>query len=431
MDTRYLKKRGHTWSVIVAVPVKLQKAAGRDHFVKSLGTRDLAEANRRKHYWIAEFKRRIEALQRKSTTPDRDELIAVALHLKELLDRNKHVFTETPWGDLLSEYDELVSEVKERAQVIAETDPEAAERFHEAALGRATFIGDLWPQWLSEIEVAEHTKVKHAGAVKQFIEWAGDKVTVEEIDRRRAGAYASHLLAQGGARITVRNKLQSLASLWRWFEQRGITERNPWLRLGIKTKVTTPHKSFTDDQLVTLLSAPAKEPIYSLMRIAMLTGARIEELCSLKVEHVVEREDGWWLIVEKGKTTASTREVPLHPLAVPLIGEHLFDMPEIVWGKRSIYASKSFGRFRKRIGLGERGLNFHALRKTFIAMMEGEGVAESTVKLLVGHKRASMTYGYYSKGERVNLREAIERVRYSEEVMKLLALPREGPVALV
>ena len=52
--------------------------------------------------------------------------------------------------------------------------------------------------------------------------------------------------------------------------------------------------------------------------------------------------------------------------------------------------------------------------------MEGLEVAESTAKLLVGHKRVSMTYGHYSKGQRVNLRKAIEKLDYGETIMKAI-----------
>jgi hypothetical protein len=48
------------------------------------------------------------------------------------------------------------------------------------------------------------------------------------------------------------------------------------------------------------------------------------------------------------------------------------------------------------------------------------GVPESTVKLLVGHDRDSMTYGHYSKGERVNLRNAINRLNYGPEIMEAI-----------
>ena len=44
--------------------------------------------------------------------------------------------------------------------------------------------------------------------------------------------------------------------------------------------------------------------------------------------------------------------------------------------------------------------------------MEGHDVAESTVKLLVGHPRGSMAFAHCSKGERVDLRAAIDHLDY-------------------
>jgi hypothetical protein len=57
--------------------------------------------------------------------------------------------------------------------------------------------------------------------------------------------------------------------------------------------------------------------------------------------------------------------------------------------------------------------------------MEEAGVPESTTQLIVGHKRQSLTYGHYSKGERLrkDLREYIGRLRYSKDVMKLIRGP--------
>jgi hypothetical protein len=53
-------------------------------------------------------------------------------------------------------------------------------------------------------------------------------------------------------------------------------------------------------------------------------------------------------------------------------------------------------------------------------MPEGHGVPESTCKLLVGHARESMTYGHYSKGERLNLREAINKLGYGARIMQAI-----------
>jgi integrase len=73
--------------------------------------------------------------------------------------------------------------------------------------------------------------------------------------------------------------------------------------------------------------------------------------------------------------------------------------------------------------VSERGADFHALRHTFASMMEGAGVPLSTIQLLVGHSRKKTmgTTAVYTQGERVDLRQAIGRLRYSKPVMRLLA----------
>jgi hypothetical protein len=53
-------------------------------------------------------------------------------------------------------------------------------------------------------------------------------------------------------------------------------------------------------------------------------------------------------------------------------------------------------------------------------VMEAAEVPESTKKLIIGHKRASLTYGHYSRGQRVKLRESINKLRYGDEVMRLI-----------
>ena len=88
--------------------------------------------------------------------------------------------------------------------------------------------------------------------------------------------------------------------------------------------------------------------------------------------------------------------------------------------KRSWNASKAFGHYTNKLDLGEQRQVFHALRKTFTEAMEGAEVPESTVSLIIGHKRASLTYGHYSKGERVKLRGVINKLKFPPEVMRLI-----------
>jgi hypothetical protein len=121
------------------------------------------------------------------------------------------------------------------------------------------------------------------------------------------------------------------------------------------------------------------------------------------------------ITILEGKTQAAVREVPIHDSAAHMMERRrsadgfLFD--GLVAGgpdkKRSWKASKTFGHYTKKLKLGEERQVFHALRTTSIEAMEAADVPESTTTLLIGHKRASLTYGHYSKGERVKLRKAL------------------------
>jgi integrase len=176
--------------------------------------------------------------------------------------------------------------------------------------------------------------------------------------------------------------------------------------------------------------------LHDLVRLALVTGARLGELCALRTSDVHHREDGWWITIREGKTAAAVREVPIHDSAAHVLERRrksadgfLFEglVPGGPDRKRSWSVSKAFGRYTKKLGLGDQRQVFHSLRKTFVEAMEAQEVPESTVKLIIGHKRLSLTYGHYSRGERVNLRKAINKLQYPSAVMRLLRTPERAP----
>jgi integrase len=169
--------------------------------------------------------------------------------------------------------------------------------------------------------------------------------------------------------------------------------------------------------------------LHDLTRLALVTGARLDELCALKISDVHKREDGWWINVREGKTEAAVREVPIHDSAAHVLERRHKSSDGFVFNglmpggpdkKRSWNASKAFGRYTRALGLGEQRQVFHALRNTFIEAMEAAEVPEGVTKLIVGHKRTSLTYGHYSRGGRVDLRPYINKLRYPDAVMKLI-----------
>ena len=204
-------------------------------------------------------------------------------------------------------------------------------------------------------------------------------------------------------------------------------------------KGSKKRKGFGDEELQQLLSGTYTDRYHlilqDLMRLALVTGARLDELCALQRGDVECRNDGWWITVREGKTEAAKRSIPAHSSVVGVLERrkdagtpYLFDNLEAGGpdGKRSWYVSKAFRRYRERVGIAGRLCDFHALRVTFCEVMEGAEVPESTVALLVGHVREAMTYGHYSKGKRVQLRAAIDKLAYGDNVMRLVeAQPTE------
>jgi integrase len=439
--TDYLKLRGRTYYVRVQIPPALRKAAGgRREYVRTLKTRDFSEAERRKHIHVAEFKRRIAQLEAHGEDPDA-ELFAKALSFKEAVERNRgqkiYPYDDPEFAEDMGDF--WLSEALDEAKTILEEHgDEKAERFMRVVKGEATFIRDVYPSWLDETRPKPKQRDAHSKVLRDYIEWAGHGITVEETDRTKAGAYISHLMsARALAPKTVERYRSSLSTLWNWLEEKGMAEvNNPWAKhRSIRPTVRTKRKPLSDDQLVSLLSGSYDTPTYrqvlaDLTRLALVTGCRLEELCALKKPDVLKRKDGYWFVIAEGKTEAAAREVPVHHCVDHIVdtrrrekGEYLFgEITPGAYGRRSHHVSKAYGRYRKLVGVAERGQDFHALRHTFTDMMEGAGVSVPIIQLLIGHSRkATMgTTAVYSQGVRLDMRKAIRRLHYPRAVMRLI-----------
>jgi integrase len=445
MDRKYLVRQYNTWSVVVEVPKHLRSKAGRVRFKRSLGTDSLIEANRLKHAHVADFQRQISALEGGSEhglavlyrdAAEWKPALAAAGTATQADDQGRVEFEER---------DFLISEVKRLASVVAEQHgDEVGKRYLATALGQGTSIKDQIEgadpkqdgPWIAESPDSGQTKSQHKSAVRRYLAWAGQFTTVEETDRIKAGEYVSHLLTSSGlARRTIKRHLSSLSNLWLWLESKGIKRENVWLGHRLGKKKGKVRKGLSDELVLKVLNGSYStrkfaQPLKDLTRLALLHGARLDELCAARTADVTKREDGYWIKIGDGKTESAIREIPVHSKAVPIVERLLEDEDEFLFKglapggpdeKRSWYVSKAYGRYRRQVEVDGPYQDFHALRNTFLELMEGVEVAESTAKLLVGHKRESMTYGHYSKGQRVNLRSAIEKVDYGPEVMKAIA----------
>jgi integrase len=149
-----------------------------------------------------------------------------------------------------------------------------------------------------------------------------------------------------------------------------------------------------------------------LITLGMWTGARIEELCSLKVASVDLKAMAF--SVTDAKTRAGVREVPIHPELLPTLkrliskrrdGYVLAHLTANKFGDRSNAIGKRFGRLKAGAGFGPEYV-FHSIRKTVVTLLENAGVSENVAADIVGHEKPRITYGLYSEGATLEVKRA-------------------------
>jgi integrase len=73
---------------------------------------------------------------------------------------------------------------------------------------------------------------------------------------------------------------------------------------------------------------------------------------------------------------------------------------------------KRFGHLKTALRFTEEHV-FHSIRRTVATQLENAGVAEGVAADIIGHKKATMTYGLYSGGASLKVkRAAIEKLAY-------------------
>ncbi|WP_238280733.1 tyrosine-type recombinase/integrase, partial [Methylobacterium goesingense] len=255
------------------------------------------------------------------------------------------------------------------------------------------------------------------------------------------------LMQAGGSQKTVNRKISSLSSMWRWLRKRGFVEDNPWQGQGSfisAGRQERPKRAYEAQELVKLFSADPRAAVgsryglvlFDLMRLGLLTGCRIGELCQLRVEDVIVSQQAFR--IPQGKTENARRIMPVHHMGWPII-QRLIASSSDGWvfsgltpagpdGKRSWIVVKRYATFRQEV-LGQSGaVDFHSFRRSFATYLErasthSMAVNSSVIAELMGHVKPTLALAVYSSGlVPSQLRAAIDALDHviESEVMQLL-----------
>ena len=157
--------------------------------------------------------------------------------------------------------------------------------------------------------------------------------------------------------------------------------------------------------------------LYYLINIGIFTGARIEEICSVKVVDIAAES----FTIKDSKTPSGNREVPIHNRLQDLIkqlknssqnGYLLSGLSEDKDGKRSGAMGKRFGRLKNQLGF-ERRYFFHSSRKTVVTLLDRVGISQNLAADILWHEKPRITYGLYSGGSSLEQKlKAIITINY-------------------
>jgi integrase len=440
MDTSNLKRRKLTWYVRLGVPPALQTTIGKTEIVRTLKTRDLREANRRKHAVLAAMHEELSRATAEATLPktSAEYVLSVAKAAREGMLKGDQSEDQAEAAVDAALEDHLERMARKRG-IDPETGHPLLEEAHERTLqlahrvlheGEGSLLSKSLKTYLAEIKprVRAKTLLEKERQLKEFSDWLKHDCEVQTITRKVCGRYVSEVLTQKGhAPKTIKDTLSNLSAFFEWLLGRGLIDFNPWKGVSKTIKSSTrgtkpKRRPWTNEELAGLLTKlPTSDPLWSMTAIAAYSGMRREEVATLRADDCRNGS----LKVTEGKTAAAVRVVPVHPAIAPLVSQLAkkssdgFLVPGLLTGgpdaKRSHYIGKRFSDAIRKLGFDDPALNFHTTRNSFMQRCEEAGVPESTVKLLVGHARQSLTFGTYSPGVQLNtLRDAVQKVSYGK-----------------
>jgi len=397
---QYLEWHGQQWRVRVKVPAKLRGIIGRGKLTHPLHTADIKEAEGRKWSIVARLKATIAQAAKALRTGDPIDAEALRMRLTNTDEDNR---------------DAIMLRAEQLETVHGER---RAKQFYDLAIGRVTPLDHHVDPFLKH----QGYRLKSEGDFKRALGWLSDwlrdchvPVTIEAVSRAEAGKFVTEVLVVGRSRQKATAYLGFIRQYWAWLRDKGyLSAENPWAGQSLPSPPRAKRdaepdagkRPFTDAEMIVLLAADAGELLADLMRVAALSGMRIEEICQL---HVGECADGSFN-VWAGKTDSARRTVPIHSALRGIVkrrskgkqpGDYLFDeLPPIPPSRetRSDPAVKSFTRLRRKLGVDDRpndkaksNVDFHSFRRWFMrkareARLAGKrGFDEWTLTWVVGH----------------------------------------------
>ena len=331
-----------------------------------LGTHDVCEARKKRDVYLGII--RAMEIDARSERPGSPAFAAwIAAQNRDLDDDARHAA-------------QMTLEAEARA-LIPKIGEEKASRYYRIAMGYET-PGKL----LSEVFKEDREKRQPPLSVstinnlktveREFLDFAGAEIELLQVKREKAAEFVDDYLPQlrspkapnGPGPATIAKKVTLLRGVWEWAKERKVKllpmdYPNPWDKLAPSDReieaAKKPRRPFNPNETVALFAAePEGTALGDIIRVALLTGVRLEEIASLEARQIDPKAR--WYNIAKGKTKNAARVVPLVDMAQRIVLRRLEAVnrtgplfPELPLrkstDKRGGVASQRFTKLRRKV----------------------------------------------------------------------------------
>ena len=246
--------------------------------------------------------------------------------------------------------------------------------------------------------------------------------------------WKTHDMKRGIKATRVNARLGQLNDLFTWAINNGhytASDKSPveGLRIGKKSKLVAKHESFepfNNDELKAIFSPAGylkkfdKPDFYWLPIVALLTGARREEIATLLAADVKTVDGVPCLFIQKGKTADARRLIPLHPTLLALgfmdyakhvqsLGQEcLFPyLVETANGKGK-NAGRQFSNWLGDLDITDNRKVFHSFRHTLITRLHAIHSNPAHVMQITGHAQETQGVHFQTYTHDVGLQALAE-----------------------
>jgi integrase len=417
---QHLELRHKTYYAVLTVPTDVRLILGKKKFFKTTGTSNLRLAQTKAELFVIQWQSEIANARQDSSSP----VLHSALELNKIRNSTPKVL-----------FDEVLEDEANRLE--QETNEIVADIFKEVAKGNERVLTSYIDGWENHQHARNLTK-KNIDQMKRDLSLLTDDIpTTRLLSKPVCSNWIKNLASTRSLSASSVTRIISASNnFYKYLQHVGVVDEDevsPFKvpkayqvsdsKNGKSIFKKNPWRPFSREQVEQLYEVALRkgdQELADLIVLAAYTGARIEELCSLKIE-MVNLVD-LTISINDAKTEAGIRTVPIHPNVQNLFerlktsssdGYILCNLAKSKYGVRSNAIGKRFGRLKKALGHGKQHV-FHSIRKTFTTLLHQADVTEVVAANIVGHEIKTMTYGVYSEGSSIEQkRSAIANVRFN------------------